>query len=264
MIEFGALQESYSATGICYAQELITSAEAQALSDTLEQLSGLRREDALLVAAGQKLPYYNHGAVARTPALWSILMHPSLLEILGVLLSTPRVIPGIDTAGMHASETKPHRDLSARELPSLAAAPFRGNIAVTRVILYPNSPGTQFGFLPGSHLIEGDVEAIVSQGRDSWCWLTLGGRDVAFFDPRLIHAGALIKAAKPMIVLTYGDDGPQGLETYFHSRIQTSGLGFSDPPSELMAQLSEQHLYLSGIDDEKLWASYERIWPGHR
>ena len=162
---------------------------------------------------------------------------------------------------MHASETEPHRDASPAELPVLAAEPFIEFYPVVRVILYPNSPGERFGCLPGSHLRAGRPRDLTDAAPAEWRWVELRAGDAVLFDPRLVHAGAPVSRPKPMMIVTYGADGPWSLQTYFHARIKTARLGFERPPPSLLGVLAERDLLLDGVTDQANWDHFLKVWP---
>lgn len=254
--------ELYAREGFCHVPDLISDEEAAMLARELERISGLPAHDNSSVLSGASRPYYRHGAVASNPGLWPLLTHPRLVQALTYVLcgSPPRCLPGIDTAGMHASEAEPHRDASPGELPVMADQPSSAICPVVRVILYPSSPGEQFGLLPCSHRRPGRVGDLVEDGRASWRWITLRKGDAILFDPRLIHAGAIVTRPKPMIVLTYGADGPHALQTYFHARIRTRQLGFPDPSPPLIDLLESENLMLAGVLNPANWDHFSRLW----
>ncbi|MGH8901756.1 MAG: hypothetical protein ACRDYA_08735 [Egibacteraceae bacterium] len=257
-----AAGDFHTREGFCHVPNLISDEEAATLARELECISGLPAGDNSSVLSGARRPYYRHGVVASNPGLWPLLIHPRLVQALTYVLygSPPRCLPGIDTAGMHASETEPHRDASPGELPVMADNPSSAICPVVRVILYPGSPGEQFGLLPCSHRRSGRVGDLVEDGRASWRWITLRKGDAVLFDPRLIHAGAIVTRPKPMIVLTYGADGPHSLQTYFHARIRTRQLGFPDPSPPLIDLLESKNLLLAGMLDSANRDYFFRLW----
>lgn len=207
----------YRDDGFRVFRDLISPTEAAHFAAELGRISGLQANANSAVRAGQRLAFYRHGGVAANPSLWPLLMHPHIIAAVAeVLDAPPKCLPGIDTIGMHASETDAHRDASPSELPTLAQAPFEAEYPVARVILYPNSPGERFGCLPGSHRQAGRSRDLAEAAPDAWRWLVLRSADALVFDPRLVHAGAPITNPKPMMIATYGVDGPCALQTYFH------------------------------------------------
>jgi hypothetical protein len=188
-------------------------------------------------------------------------MHPHIIAAVAeVLDAPPKCLPGIDTIGMHASETDAHRDASPSELPALAQAPFEGEYPVARVILYPNSPGERFGCLPGSHQQAGRSRDLTEAAPNEWRWVVLRSGDALVFDPRLVHAGAPITNPKPTMIATYGVDGPCALQTYFHARIRTAQLGFADAPAELLHLLASEGILLHGVTEPANWEYFSAVW----
>jgi hypothetical protein len=252
---------AYERHGFHLVRDLIDPAEAAVFSAELEHISGLPADDHAPVLTGHSRPFYRHGGVAASPGLWPLLVNRRLVATVAQLLDAePKCLPGIDTISMHASEIEPHRDASPNELPALADAPFARIYPVARVILYPNSPGERFGCLPGSHRQAGRPSQLIAAGGDTWKWNILRSGDGVVFDPRLVHAGAPLTNPKPMVILTYGVDGPHALQTYFHARIKTPNLGFTDPPDDLVQLLIRERLLLDGVTQPVNWDHFSAVW----
>ncbi|MGH3516284.1 MAG: hypothetical protein ACRDQ7_02465 [Haloechinothrix sp.] len=256
-------EDAYRLDGYTHLPDLLDPSEAHAIATVLARLSGLATDDCASVLTGQREPFYQHGGVAAHPDLWPLLTHPGITKaVAAVLQDAPKCLPGIDTIGMHIAETDPHRDASPEELPALGDKPYDTDYPVVRVILYPTSPGARFGLLPGSHRQPGSCADLTANNPDAWRWVTISGGDALLFDPRLVHAGAALSNPKPMIILTYGIDGPHALQTYFHARIKTAQLGFTDPRPDLAHHLEDAQLLLSGIQDQANWRTFASVW-GH-
>ncbi|MGH3871781.1 MAG: hypothetical protein ACRDSR_09775 [Pseudonocardiaceae bacterium] len=252
---------SYVRDGYVYVPSLISSVESRVIASELALISELSWDEATEVINGKARPFYRHGGVATNPKLWPLLVHPRLVDaVAAVLTAPPHCLPGIDTIGMHASELEPHRDSSPGELPVTAQNPDAAWFPVVRVILYPASPGAEFGLLPGSHRRPGAVRDVLD-GAHCWRWQTLRGSDALLFDPRVIHVGTPVSGPKPLVILTFGADGPHALQTYFHARIKTRRLGFPDPPTDLVTLLNDHGLLLPGILDAENWRFFSAVWP---
>lgn len=256
--------EVYRADGFQVFRELISPTEAAHLAGELSRISGLQANDHSAVRAGRRSAFYRHGGIAANPSLWPLLLHPRVIAAVAETLDgPPKCLPGIDTIGMHASEIDAHRDVSPSELPALAQTPFEPGHPVTRMILYPNSPGERFGCLPGSHRQARRPRDVAEAASDAWRWVVLRSGDALVFDPRLIHAGAPITNPKPMVITTYGVDGPGALQTYFHARIKTAQLGFADAPAQLLHLLASRGLLLHGVTEQANWEHCSTVWPDH-
>lgn len=256
-------EDTYRQDGYTHLHDLLDPSQAATIARALEGISGLPADDCTTVLAGQREPFYQHGGAAAHPDLWPLLTHPGITKaVAAVLQDAPKCLPGIDTIGMHIAETEPHRDASPDELPALGDTPYDIDYPVVRVILYPTSPGERFGLLPGSHHQPGNCTDLTAADPDAWRWRTLSGGDALLFDPRLVHAGAALTNPKPMVILTYGSDGPHALQTYFHARIKTPQLGFTNPSKELTQILHDAQLLLSGVQDQANWQRFGKIW-GH-
>lgn len=261
MCPASTLSDACRRDGFRVFPNLIDPTEAAQFAAELCRISGLRTNDNSAVRGGQRSPFYRHGGVAANPSLWPLLMHRHIIAAVAeVLDAPPKCLPGIDTIGMHASETDPHRDASPGELPALAQAPFETEYPVVRVILYPNSPGERFGCLPGSHRQPGRPRDLAEAAPDAWRWLVLRSCDALVFDPRIVHAGAPITNPKPMMITTYGADGPCALQTYFHARIKTAQLGFTDAPNELLHRLASVGILLRGVTEQANWEYFSTVW----
>lgn len=255
-------EPSLRVDGFTVTRGLVSDSDAARLASELSRISGLPADHLAGGHEDGQPAYYEHGGVAAHPSLWSLLVHPNLVAVVHKHLDgPPKCLPGIDTIGMHASETEPHRDASPAELPAFAGDPFAETCPLVRVILYPHSPGEQFGCLPGSHRQPGRPTDLVSTAPDAWRWTELRAGDGVIFDPRLVHAGAPVSRPKPMIIVTYGLDGAIALETFFHARIKTARLGFADPAPELLDLLGHEGLLLDGVTDSENWARFSSVWP---
>jgi len=208
--------------------------------------------------AGNGLRHYRHGALAGTADLWDLLTHAGVVGALRDVLGDSLVcLPGIDTLGVNASETEPHRDASPHELPSYGADGQRYGLA--RVILYPGAAETRLGVLTASHRRSGRVADLLA-GQGDMRWLTLTPEDVVLFDPRLIHAGGGVEGPRVMLIATYGVDNTLTTETYFHARYRTAGLGFTDPPAAFADRLRRHDLMLEAAADPSAHATYQKAW----
>lgn len=254
-------QVSLRVDGFAVVRGLISEPAA---ADIAAELSRISRPPADRVPPPHEgaLPeYYEHGGVARHPGLWSLLVHPGVIATAHKLLDgPPKCLPGIDTIGMHASETAPHRDASPAELPTLAQDPFGEHCPLLRIIFYPDSPGERFGCLPGSHRLAGRPSDLMNGRSADWRWTELHSGDAVAFDPRLVHAGTPVTRPKPMVIVTYGLDGSVALETYFHARIKTAQLGFSDPAPGLLDLLDRSGVLLNGVTDSENWDRFSTVW----
>jgi hypothetical protein len=247
--------------GFIVVRDLVSPDEAAGLAVELGRVSGLPADQLGTAPDETRAVFYRHGGLAAHPVLWSLLVHPNVTAAVGaVLRAPPKCLPGIDTIGMHASETAPHRDASPAELPVCANQPFTEHYPVVRVILYPGSLGERFGCLPSSHLLKGRPRDLVAAAPATWRWVELQAGDAVLFDPRLVHAGAVVRRPKPMMIVTYGADGSHSIETYFLARIKTASLGFEDPTPSLLDVLADHDLLLSGVIDQANWRHFRTIW----
>ena len=253
--------DAYRTDGFRVFRDLISSTEAAHFAAELGRISGLQANDYSTVRGGRRPAFYRNGGVASNLSLWPLLTHPRIFAaVADVLGAPPKCLPGIDTIAMHASETDAHRDASPSELPALAQAPFESEYPVARVILYPNSPGERFGFLQGSHRQVGRPRDLVEAAAETWRWVVLRSADALVFDPRLVHAGAPITNPKPMVIATYGADGPAALQTYFHARVKTAQLGFANAPAGLLHLLASDGILLNGVTEQANWEYFSAVW----
>jgi len=250
----------FDADGFAVARDLVSVEDSRRYLAAALGVAGASEGDFNNPGHLSPRAFYRHGALADTAGLWDLLTHDGIVATLREVLGDPLVcLPGIDTLGIHYSETDAHRDASPHELPSYCndGAGYR----LARVILYPGAAQARLRVLPGSHRQPGRVADLLTGSSTAWRWLTFGPTDIVLFDPRIIHAGGGVQGPRAMLIATYGVDGPLTAETYFHARLRTSTLGFRDPRAPFVDHLRRHNLMLEAAMKPAEWDAYRRLWP---
>src|SRR5947208_1119742 len=98
--------------GYLLVRDLFAEDQACNVLRAILKRARMRLSDFQAIVDGTMESFHRHGAVADTPDLWPLLIHEDLVyEVSLAVGAPPTCLAGIDTIGVHYSETVPHRDV---------------------------------------------------------------------------------------------------------------------------------------------------------
>src|SRR5690242_6166961 len=107
--------------GFVLARDVFMASETSLTTQAILERAQMTLSEFESGGDGLAASFYRHGVVAETPNLWPLLVHQGVVTAVREAVGANcKCLVGIDTVGVHYSESEPHRDVSAAQLPSLA------------------------------------------------------------------------------------------------------------------------------------------------
>lgn len=259
----GDLRADYLRYGVVLIKNLLSLDEVSAYMQIVREVSGLDESDYLPVVRNEKKAYVSPGTLNRTPALWPLAVHPTLVQVLSSVLDEPQPrYVGSDSLFVHYSSVGFHRDTDVME-SSNPWSQREFKYTHLKVMFYLNGEGRQvnrLGIQPFSHLAEPVQPPGWTRSQEDLekfpIWVDIGPTDCLLFDPRLKHSGDVLNAPKFALTFAYSADNDYTLEFVMNSRTVGQLEGYDEYAPEFVDFLKQHQVWLTGMDDSARYREY--------